>query len=47
MALTADDIEADIHYLSRSDIYKSIKPYTLRYKPPGTLPISNVIREKE
>ncbi|ERF69550.1 hypothetical protein EPUS_01880 [Endocarpon pusillum Z07020] len=47
MALTAGDVEADIHYLSRSDIYKSVKPYTLRYKPPGLLPISNVIREKE
>ena len=47
MALTAGDVEADIHYLSRSDIYKSVKPYTLRYKPPGSLPISNVTREKE
>ena len=47
MAHGDGDIEADIHYLSRSDVYKSVKPYTLRYKPPGSLPITNVVREQK
>lgn len=47
MAHDDSDIEADIHYLSRSDVYKSVKPYTLRYKPPGSLPITNVVREQK
>lgn len=47
MTLDDGDVEADIHYLSRCDLYKSVKPYTLRYKPPGALPISNVVRVQE
>ena len=47
MAHDDGDVEADIYYLSRSDVYKSVKPYTLRYKPPGSLPITNVIREQK
>ena len=47
MAHDDGDIVADIHYLSRSDVYKTIKPYTLRYKPPGSLPITNVAREQK
>ena len=47
MAHNDGDIEADIYYLSRSDVYKTVKPYTLRYKPPGSLPITNVVREQK
>ena len=47
MVIDNGDVEAFIHFLSRDDIYKTVKPYTLRYKPPGSLPISNIVRQEE
>lgn len=47
MAINNGDVEANIHFLSRDEIYKTVKPYTLRYKPPGPLPISNIVRKEE
>lgn len=47
MEINNGDVEANIHFLSRDEIYKTVKPYTLRYKPPGSLPISNIVRKEE
>jgi hypothetical protein len=40
------DISTEIYHLQELSRYEAEKPYTMRYMPEGTIPASNVVREK-
>ena len=41
-----NEIEAEVHFLSRDPLYRQVKPYSMRFKPIGDLKQSNLIPEK-
>ncbi|KAK0102664.1 hypothetical protein ONS95_006268 [Cadophora gregata] len=41
-----NDIEAEVHFLSRDPLYREVKPYSMRFKPIGEVKQTNLLPEK-
>lgn len=39
-------MQAEIYFLSRDELFQTIKPYSMRFPPQGDFPQSNIKREK-
>lgn len=46
MLHNAEDLQVEMFFLSREEMYQTIKPYSMRYPPQGDFPQSNIKREK-
>lgn len=42
----ASVVETNTHFLKRDSLYADVKPYSLRFTPPGDFPRANILLER-